>query len=918
MSELIDRIFDTKNIEKEISDIKSYLATLKGDLSAYAEELNKITDMTRLSKSIDDLEKNTKKYNDTVVKGSQSLNIYAAMQKQLEAQEKKLLQAEAAGYTQKSKTNEALVKAAKSNKEYNEIIKQETILTDKNSGSIEKAIAKNKLLEIEKKKLNLETKEGSDRLTEINAEQDKNNKLVNSSGNAVQKQKANIGNYKSALSGLFDSFAAGEIGLKGLTNGFLTLTKTMLANPILLVGASIIGLIKGMSDAVAESEERSNKLSEAFARFKPILRTIGDGFEFLVDIVIASVEWLGKAYAAVTEFLGINPKGSADAFVAAEKLKQDAILKTRKLNEDASNQEAIIEEQRAIIADKESYTYEQRVAALKKAGIAEKKLSDDRLKISELNLKALQAEAALDDNNAEMNQRLSDAIVSVNKARQENAAVSRKLAKDEQKLIKEHEADMKAEADAAKAAADKIIAARRRLVDSQLALMEDGVDKEIAISNENYNRQIQDLKRNGEYTKELGKNLQKIHEKEIQKIKDDAAKKDEEKRKADEDKKIAEMEKAYQDFQKGLTKQTEALSREYAIREKDLKAAYARGEMSEEDYQDELTKIKLDALLDVNNKTIEALQKELNNAELSDDKRAELSNKLADLQIQNENAVLDATIKANDDKVKADKDAVAKRIEVANALSQATMEIFGGIAEFQKQQSENRIAELEQQQEKNDETFEKAQSNLDNSIMSDENRAAKQKEINEKKAAADKEIADKIQAEKIKQAKWDKANSLVQAIISNGLVILNASQTKPFIPLGLIAAGLAATMGAIQIATIASQQIPAYERGTDNHPGGLSLWGEKRPEIAVTPTGDVLLAEKPTISHFDAGTKIYKSVSDYENFMAKQAVNQVVFDYDKLAASIPSNEFEFDGNGLLIARDKRGNRRTLINRRYKL
>jgi hypothetical protein len=47
----------------------------------------------------------------------------------------------------------------------------------------------------------------------------------------------------------------------------------------------------------------------------------------------------------------------------------------------------------------------------------------------------------------------------------------------------------------------------------------------------------------------------------------------------------------------------------------------------------------------------------------------------------------------------------------------------------------------------------------------------------------------------------------------------------------------------------------------------VALWGEKRPEVAVTPTGDTFFAEKPTLTKFDTGTRIFKSVSEYENKM---------------------------------------------------
>jgi hypothetical protein len=202
--------------------------------------------------------------------------------------------------------------------------------------------------------------------------------------------------------------------------------------------------------------------------------------------------------------------------------------------------------------------------------------------------------------------------------------------------------------------------------------------------------------------------------------------------------------------------------------------------------------------------------------------------------------------------------------------------------------------------------------------MSEETRAQKKTEIEKKKAAADKVINDKIQAEKVKQAKWQREKDISDAIVTAGLAILNAALTKPFIPMGLIAVGLATTLAAIQLATIKSTPLPAYAEGTQNHPGGLSLWGEKQPEVAVLPSGKAFIADKPTITNFDAGTKIYKSVAEYENYINKETTNQFVFDYQKMAEAMPKDTIELNGNGSWTLINKTNNRRTVINRRYSL
>ena len=967
MSELIDRVVDVATVSKEISDTIANLNLLNASIEAVKLNVTSLADSTRKAKVGEDLVKNSKSLNDEFVKGGQVMKAWEIEVAKLNEKTEKLTTSEKAASIEIAKARLELAAANKATKEAAIADIEKAASNGKLSTSynalekdLKASIKAYRSLEEEEKN----SAKGKELLNKITSTND----ALKKSDAAMGNYQRNVGNYSSALEGLTPRLSglAGTLvniataakenaknvasagdgmekmggssnvlnkglsfvsaGFKGIGQSVVAMGKVLLSNPILLVAALIVGIFKKVSDAINESEERSNKLSLAMAKLAPIGRTIGDVFEVIADGFIKFVEVAGNAIAVVTEFLHINPKGSADQFAKAEKMKQDAIVKSRGLMEKQSKLEADIETQRAIVSDKEQYSFAQRLAAQKKSKAMEIDLANTKTAIMRANLNAVLAENALDDNNAEANDRKRDAVIAFNKAKQEGAALSRKLSKDEQKLIAENNADLKEQAatakasakeraDAAKAASEKIIAAHRRLVDSQFAIQEDSEQKSLAQSAEAFKRELEDLQKSGDLTKELKNNLTLKQEQEQAKIKSDWSDKAKEQEKKTNDEILASELKRIDDIQKGIEKQTEDLSAEYAKQERDLKKQYANGEISEQEYQDKLAKLKLDALYDVNNKQIASLEKLLKDSKLTDDKRAELSKKLADLKIANEEAVTDAIIAENEKQVAADADGTAKREAVAVALANATKEIFAEIANFATQQSEQREAELEAEQDASDATFEVEQDNLDNALMSDENRALKQKELTEKKAAADKVIADKIQAEKIKQAKWDKANSMVQAVINTGLAILEGS--KQPIPLNIIAMGLAATVGAVQLATIASQQIPAYEKGTDNHPGGLSLWGEKRAEVAVLPTGETFLATKPTVTNFDAGTKIYDSVQAYENAMGKQAIKEFVFDYDKFAEKMPRDTYELNGNGSWTMINKQQQRRTVINRRCK-
>ena len=999
---LESRLFDAETISAEILKITTSLKDLIATADQLGTSLQQNLGAVKAAKSVEQLSKSAKDFNDLQEKTAQNSKATADKMKELAASADKLSEADKRVYIEMQKKK---IELAAARKDLDALAKAEVEAAKGTMIAADSYVAMQRYLKdtaTQIKNMTAAERDSANGKELIKKYNETNNELKAIDASMGNYQR-NVGNYASALQGLGGSIgnvvgqftaignsakafvenmgggadsvdklgtsAAGSgAGMSVLSNGLKTVGNTLsavgkaiMANPLIAVLAAalliVISAIKGFQKAIADSEERQNKLSEATARFQPILRTIGDIFEVVTDVIISTVEWLGKAFAAVTEFLGINPEGSADAYVAAEKKKQDAILQTRKLNEDASNQEAIIAEQREILADKENYTYEQRVAALKTAGIAEKKLAADRQKIAELNLKALQAEAALDDNNAEMNDKLSAAIVAVNNARKESAAIGRKLGKEQQKLSAEHQADLKAEADAAKAAADKVIAARRRIIDIELSLLADSRDKSLKIREEQYQREVQDAKRNGEYSISLARALATQLRDERSKINNEWDKKDIQDEIKANDLIISNMEKQGQDTLKmrmyQLQKQRELEEKEggdlneiklkYELlaiaetaknaesaaakavqafskvtgsiktqSEKDiieLKKSLAKGAISQEDYEANVAKITADAAKDANNAMIANLRTILDNAELSAEKRAEYSDKLTELEIANENAAADAAIEANKKTVDSDKEAAAQRMATAEAIASQGMQLLGAIAEFANQKSEQRIEELEAEKESNSANYESQQAELDNAIMSDEMRAAKQKELEEKKAAEELKIQQKIQAEKVKQAKWEKAQAVISALIGASLAIIKTSAELGF-PFAIPFIALTAATSAVNIATILSQKVPEYEHGGLTQGEPVSLWGEKRQEVAVTPSGEVYTASVPTLSSFDKGTRIYSSVADFER------QNSFSFDYDRMANKIPRASVSIDYDRISTIVGNNGKYRALKYRRY--
>ena len=90
-------------------------------------------------------------------------------------------------------------KLALAQRNQNAQIKQQVGLQKAEIGSLNQLREKNKKLAIEKGKVNRLTKEGANRIKQINAELNKNNLILQKNASAMGKQKMNIGNYGSAI-----------------------------------------------------------------------------------------------------------------------------------------------------------------------------------------------------------------------------------------------------------------------------------------------------------------------------------------------------------------------------------------------------------------------------------------------------------------------------------------------------------------------------------------------------------------------------------------------------------------------------------------------------------------------------------------------------------------------------------------------
>lgn len=110
----------------------------------------------------------------------------------------------------------------------------------------------------------------------------------------------------------------------------------------------------------------------------------------------------------------------------------------------------------------------------------------------------------------------------------------------------------------------------------------------------------------------------------------------------------------------------------------------------------------------------------------------------------------------------------------------------------------------------------------------------------EAKAQAQREQLEKRQKQiALDRARFEKASNIAQIISTTAIAVIKAFKDYAGPQAFPIAAAIGA-IGALQLARAIAAPLPQFEHGTTDAPGGLALVSEKRPELVITPQGQVM------------------------------------------------------------------------------
>ena len=290
--------------------------------------------------------------------------------------------------------------------------------------------------------------------------------------------------------------------------------------------------------------------------------------------------------------------------------------------------------------------------------------------------------------------------------------------------------------------------------------------------------------------------------------------------------------------------------------------------ITEEQYAIEEYNLQLEYAHKTTEAAIEALELELTVENITEERtkivtqlyvlKAALAKKEAELQIS---AIQNIT--------KAEDKALKERQKNLKKWLQTASQAVGTIGNLVSTLYDAQIDKIEEEQDANDEKYDKDVERVDklaeSGAISEEEAEARKRAAKSLTEAKNAELEKQKQEMARKQAIWEKATSVAQAGIATALAITEA---LPNIPLSIVIGA----MGAIQVATILATPIPSYAEGTkgnDRHPGGTALVGDAGKHEVIMYSGKAWITPAtPTLVDIPKGAQVFPDVDkiDISNF----------------------------------------------------
>lgn len=358
-----------------------------------------------------------------------------------------------------------------------------------------------------------------------------------------------------------------------------------------------------------------------------------------------------------------------------------------------------------------------------------------------------------------------------------------------------------------------------------------------------------------------------------------------------------------------------------------LKKQLAERQITQKEFAEREYLLTLDYVQKTNEAAIDALELELQADNLSAEDRKKIAEELQRLKAEFAQKEAEAEISAIEKVAKADDKAHKDRMRSLQNWLQTAQQAIGNIGDLIATVYDGQITKIEDEQDANDEAYdrdiERIEKQVEYGVLSEEEAEIRKRAAKEKTEAKNRELEKKKQDLARKQAIWDKATSIAQAGIATALAI---TKSLP----NFVLAAIVGAMGAIQVATIAATPIPSYAEGTKTgaHPGGKALVGDAGKREVVMYKGLAWITpDTPMLVDLPKGAQVFPDVNEFGPVDWQKDSFSPMFSFlgntDKGSATTVYNDYSglerrMDMTNNLLIQSMKQRRREVYNREFDL
>ena len=298
--------------------------------------------------------------------------------------------------------------------------------------------------------------------------------------------------------------------------------------------------------------------------------------------------------------------------------------------------------------------------------------------------------------------------------------------------------------------------------------------------------------------------------------------------------------------------------------------------ITEEEYQQQLAQLQMKFAEDTANKQIEMLEKVLDAEGLTADQRAKITKELDAIRVKSAKDVADAELRSTKQVEKQEADLAKRRESDVKKYLKNVTDMVRKVSKLVSTIYDGQIKDIEDEQEVAEQAHEREVERIEQleetGAISKEEAEARKRAAEQRSAEKNEELEKKKAEIKHKQAVWDKAASISEAIIATSLGVAEA--LKLTWPMNLVIAALVGAMGAAEIATIIATPIATYAKGTkdkEGHPGGLAVVGDAGKKEAVVYEGKMWITpDTPTVINLPKGAIVYPDADNMPEPFSKK------------------------------------------------